>query len=231
MKVSEGAKRVVQMNHGTGYIHEGVVEGRIAPQREREVVSYRRPNFAARLKRWWAEETTGAMVAELAGILGVSVASLVRLGPPAWSSHYQAWGWPMHDDRRRVIGIRLRNEKSKWAVGGSSSGCFIPSGIDSRSALLICEGPTDTAAAITLGYQAIGRPSCSGGTEIICDMLQAGRRRDVVIVADNDGPGQAGAKALQDRIVGLCASVRAWTPPAKDLREWKIHLDAASDSI
>jgi hypothetical protein len=62
-------------------------------------------------------------------------------------------------------------------------------------------------------------------------MLQAGRRRDVVIVADNDGPGQVGAKALQDRIVGLCASVRVWTPPAKDLREWKIHLDAANDSI
>jgi hypothetical protein len=215
MRISDGAKRIVEMDHGTGYLHE---LGTPQPVRR-----YSKPpiapsylDYAAIMLRW---QSTGR-VRTLAETLGVNYASLERLDTGYCDE--RGWAFPMHDAKREVIGIRLRAEDGhKFALNGSRSGVFIPRGIDSRSTLLICEGPTDTAAALTLGFTAIGRPSNSGGTEIICDILQAGRRRDVVIVADSDKPGKWGAKRLADRIVGLCGDVRVIRPLLhKDLRQW-----------
>jgi 5S rRNA maturation endonuclease (ribonuclease M5) len=172
------------------------------------------------LKRWQAC-TSSEAIQDLAAELGVSRESLERLDVTR-APERAAWAFPMHDDRRQVVGIRLRGSQGqKFALSGSHAGVFLPRGLDSRSTLLICEGPTDTAAALTLGYQAVGRPSCSGGTNILCDVLQAGRRRDVVILGDSDGPGRNGARQLADRIVGLVRSLKVITAaPHKDIREW-----------
>jgi len=225
MRIEHGSVCRKDLGHGIGYIHRIHEPLDWATSRPSPPPVSTPPehvfalDYDAILARWRAA-TSAADLEQFALRLGVRVDALVDLDV-AWCPERQAWAFPMHDERRQVVGIRLRTDSAKFALPGSKAGAFIPAGLDSRSLLLICEGPTDTAAALSLGYQAIGRPSCSGATTIIADLLQAGRRRPVVIVADADGPGRAGARQLADRIVGLCQGVRIITPaPLKDLRAW-----------
>jgi hypothetical protein len=225
MRMSEGAVRAVDMPHGIGHVHElGAGVRPASPVPMVSSIPQMALDCGAILARW-RQDTEVSLLQACAASLSVQVNSLIRLDC-TWSRHYGAWAFPMHDDRRRVIGIRLRTQDGrKWSVRGSHSGCFIPSGLDSRSTLLICEGATDTAAALSLGYAAIGRPSCSGGAEILVDLLKAGRRRAVVIVSDHDPPGKAGARDLAERIVAHCGSLRVIdTAPHKDLRQW-LHAE------
>ena len=81
---------------------------------------------------------------------------------------------------------------------------------------MITEGPTDTAAAISLGYFAIGRPNCCGGIEFIKSALRYLGIRRAVIVSDLDDPGLRGATTL-----GLHLKI-PWailTVPSKDFRK------------
>jgi len=225
MRIEHGSVCRKDLGHGVGYIHRIHEPLDWPPSRPSPPPALPPPehefalDYDAILARWHAA-TSAADLEQFAFGLGVRVDALVDLDV-AWCPERQAWAFPMHDERRQVVGIRLRTETRKFALPGSKTGAFIPAGMDSRSLLLICEGPTDTASALSLGFQAIGRPSCSGATAIIADLLQAGRRRPVVIVADADGPGRAGARQLADRIIGLCQGVRIITPaPHKDLRAW-----------
>lgn len=239
MRISDGAEREVVLSHGIGYVH------RIGESRP--IASYVPPPSMRRRKLdldcgsvldRWAAQTSQEDLANFAAELGVDIEALQRLDV-VWSPKHRAWAFPMHNDRRGVIGIRIRGDSGKWAVKHSDSGLFMPHALNSRSSLVICEGPTDTAAALTLGYQAAGRPSNTGGIEFICDMLQVGRRRDVVIMADADGPGRHGANILADRIVGLVRTVKIVTPPEpnKDLRQWlqrgatKCEVDRKIDKV
>lgn len=227
MRIGDGASQHIDQGHGLGHIHKP--NGDIMPCTRRaapvrryvaESTNTFTLDYDAIFARWRAN-TSSTSLDLLAESLGVSRVSLERLGVVRCNER-RAWAFPMHDAIRRVIGVRFRaDDHSKFALPGSHSGLFIPAGLDTRSTLLICEGPTDTAAALTLGFNAIGRPSCSGGTEHLCNILQAGRRRDVVIVADSDGPGRYGANLLADRLQGICTTIKLIeTHPHKDLREW-----------
>jgi hypothetical protein len=157
------------------------------------------------------------------GGLGVSVAALRRLGV-GWCETSRAWSFPMTDASGRVRGIRLRTAAGKkFAVRGGHEGLFVPDGLDAGSLLLLCEGPTDTAALLDLGLEAVGRPSCTGGSGLVADLITRRRPAGVVVVADRDQPGQSGARALALRLAPLCRSLRVVTPPVtvKDAREWK----------
>ncbi len=220
MRVADGAEHHVDLAHGRAYIHKlnghPVSRPSYVPCRSRPFdLDY--PSIMGR----WEADTRSEILAAHAAQLGVSGASLNRLDV-MWCGERGAWAWPMCDARRRVVGIRLRTESGdKFSLPGSKAGVFIPSGLNNKTRLLVCEGPTDTAAALTLGQQAIGRPSCSGGTDIICDLLQAGRRQDVAIIADSDGPGLYGARMLADRLIGICKSVKLiHIFPHSDLRSW-----------
>ena len=161
--------------------------------------------------------TRAADVSALAGHLGVNAAALDCLGA-AWAPEHRAWAFPMRDEGERVVGIRLRAEDGrKWAVRGSRSGLFIPQGLTGRGRLLICEGPTDTAAALTLGFDAIGRPSCEGSVDTLAAWLGRRRYDETVILADNDEPGLRGALKLA---AALPCAHRIAVPPCKDIREW-----------
>lgn len=176
--------------------------------------------------------TTQADLERLAGLLGVTAASLNRL-QAAWAGVYRAWAFPMRSGDGQLIGIRLRAEDgSKWAVTGSRQGLFIPDGTvgDLCERLLVCEGPTDVAAMLDLGFYAVGRPSCSGGDELLVPLV---RKRDVVILADRDEPkkrpdgsvfypGQEGAVRLADRLVWYARGLKLIRPlKGKDARAWK----------
>lgn len=153
----------------------------------------------------------------LAQELGVDDASLEVLGA-AWAGEHHAWAFPMRDAANRMIGMRLRNSNGrKWAVRGSGQGLFIPQVPAADSALWLCEGPTDTAAALSLGLYAVGRPSCSACVGMTLALVQRRHFSRVVIVADSDGPGLAGADKLAE---SLTVPYIVWIPPAKDLREF-----------
>lgn len=157
----------------------------------------------------------------LAEMLGVAEHSLVTgtgIGA-AWFPEYSAWGFPMKDGCYKTVGVRLRNDVGdKWAVRGTHAGLFYAES-DPQSRVVICEGPTDTAAALSCGLFAIGRPSCSGGSDEIVKFINVYDKtiKEVVIIADNDEPGIKGAKSLQDALpISSCIVVL----PCKDMRQF-----------
>jgi len=162
--------------------------------------------------------------------LGVSARSLERL-QTGWNGC--GLTFPMRDGHERIIGIRIRASSHKWCVPGSHNALFWPEGVYSGSdyRLFICEGPTDCAALLSLGFGAIGRPSCQGGTDHMIEFLK-GRRREVIVMADRDPakkrpdgsvfrPGQEGAARLAQAIRPFVRTCKIIRPPfCKDARAW-----------
>ena len=168
---------------------------------------------------------------KLAVSLGVSVESLRRLGI-GWSGKNRAWAFPMSNAAGNMLGIRLRLPNGKkLSVRGGREGLFLPDGIDANGLLLVCEGPTDTAALLDLGVNAVGRPSCRGGVKLLVELVRKLKPSGVVIVADGDVPGQRGATNLATVLLAYSASVRTITPPApfKDARAWRQGGATAAD--
>lgn len=180
----------------------------------------RATDWAAVLHRF-ERDTQKAEVERLARSLGVSADSLPRLGC-AWAAPHRAWAFPMLDGQRAIIGLRLRAEDGrKWAIADSRNGLFFPVGLKSAGPLLVCEGPTDTAAMLDLGYDAIGRPSCTGAVEMVIQAVRTLRRRDVVVVADADGPGIDGADRLARALTEAGRRPKVIRPlQGKDARAW-----------
>jgi 5S rRNA maturation endonuclease (ribonuclease M5) len=182
------------------------------------------PDFWARLARQYQSQLNETALAKLADALGLSVKAL-RLLNVGWSAKHRAWTFPMRDTSLTIVGIRLRRQDgSKFCVKGSKEGLFIPNdfGQSTDSMLIICEGATDVAALIDLGFpNSIGRPSCLGGVKLIVELCSARRFSEVVIFADNDLPGQRGAEKLARELSLYVPELRIVTPPTKDVREWK----------
>jgi hypothetical protein len=174
---------------------------------------------------------TDALCRRLAGQLGVSPAALRELEIGYDGVNYT---FPMRNGLDRVIGVKLRAPKGgKFCVPGSQLGIYWPICVSCKSDddLYICEGESDCAAMLDLGFSAIGRPSCSAGTEAILKFLSV-RRRHVIIMADKDEPkkrpdgslwrpGQEGALLLAKAVSPFVRSVRVIKPPRhKDVRQW-----------
>lgn len=188
-----------------------------------------RPSIdAAGIMAAWRKDTDPGMIYDHAQQLGVSPDAILNLGI-AWAPEHGAWAWPMKDGHGKTIGIRLRAESGKkWAVKGSKDGIFYSEPSTETVAAMICEGPTDAAAAITIGFWAVGRSACLTGTDHIRDLFIRHNIRLMVIVADNDEPkvlpgdtfwypGIEGAKRLAQSIR---KGAKIILPPAKDLRQW-----------
>jgi len=164
--------------------------------------------------------------------LGLSVDSLRRLGV-GWYADKLAWGWPMWPaEDGEPVGVRLRLAGGrKLSIRGGREGLFMPDGLRPGGRLFIAEGPTDTAALLDLGFSAIGRPSCAGGTRHTVNVVRNLASSDVVIVADADAPGLRGAEALASRLAAYCGDVWIITPPMphKDARAWLRAGGTAAD--
>lgn len=179
-------------------------------------------DFAA-MHAAWAATTRMEQLCDHAEALGVWYRALARLGA-AWAPQHAAWAFPMRDGEGAIVGIRLRAEDGrKWAVRGSRAGLIYEPVLAGEGPLLICEGPTDTAAALTLKFPAVGRPSCRGQEDLLKRLLRSWHG-DVVIVADNDPPkvdgkrpGLAGALDLARE---LAKPLKIILPRGKDIREW-----------
>ncbi|HOK67724.1 MAG TPA: toprim domain-containing protein [Anaerohalosphaeraceae bacterium] len=178
------------------------------------------------------EESAAEKVRELAGMLGVSEASLRRLNC-GWTG--REWSFPMRNESEMIIGIALRHPSGKKrAVRGSKIGLFIPERVQAAKELWICEGPTDCAALLDCGLNAIGRQGCNVLMEMIGRFVRP--RQRIVIVADNDPfkisnigerfcPGIDGAKRLARHLKSEArCSVKVIVPPKKDVRETLVAL-------
>lgn len=80
--------------------------------------------------------------------------------------------------------------------------------------LLICEGPTDTAAALSLGFDAIGLPQAHA-SEMFYALLRRLRPREIVVLLDADEVGQRAAQEICRRF----KRAKNVVLPTKDLRE------------
>jgi len=134
----------------------------------------------------------------------------------------------MSDAGGNIIGIRVRTaDARKYCVTGSKTGLFIPQRLTDEGPLLVCEGNTDTAAGLTLGFDCVGRPSALAGT---AKLMRFCHGRDTVVIADNDPkadetcPGIDGANRLATKLVFVCPTVKVVLAPiaCKDLRSWLI---------
>lgn len=197
------------------------------------------PPPPTRLKKFDAEKYHAKIRAEWNHVLadgtalslGVTVEALDRLKPGADDFNH-AVGYPMRDADSKVVGIRLRNFMAKkFAVSGSSDGLFYDPALElgPERELVICEGPTDTAAAYTIGLQAVGRSSCGTGADLLKALCKRLGARLVTIVSDNDGYREVGGQLKRPGLDGaislgrqLGRFYRVVTPPDpyKDLRAW-----------
>ncbi len=122
---------------------------------------------------------------------------------------------------RRLIGVRTRPEKGnkKYAIKGSKNGLFIPNNLKSTGVVFVCEGESDTAALLTCGIPAVGRPSCHCGGRLLAELL---KENEVVVCVDRDGVGRKGAKQLHQYLKPHVSDVIMLEPPEKykDMREW-----------
>src|SRR5262249_47457954 len=147
---------------------------------------------------------------QLAVTLGLSSEALAALGT-GWSEAHRAWSFPMADTAGNVLGIRLRGQDGrKFAVKGGREGLFIAPTLEIDPAiLLVCEGPTDTAALLGLGFRSVvGRPSCTGGIKLLVEFVRGRAPSEVVVVSDADEPGRRGAANLAAVLVAYAPVVR-----------------------
>lgn len=183
------------------------------------------------IARRYAQAMKPRWLRRAAELLGLPTEPLAQL-QVGWNAQSRATTWPMRDTRGQAIGVRLRCPRTgrKWAERGSRAGLFFAPELLSNSpveCVWIAEGPTDTAAMISIGLKAVGVPSAGGGAELLRALgtkLRVGRW---VVVADADGAGRTGAERLAESLL-LVAPVRIITPVmVKDARAW-VHAGASS---
>jgi hypothetical protein len=180
----------------------------------------------------------------MAGMLGVHPESLRKLEVgyvPESEDEDGHWLFPQKDGAGNIVGLMRRypNGKKKHMTG-SKSGLVYESPKMALETLLIVEGASDVAAALTMGLNAIGRPSNIGGADLLADFLanfdheRVAREFVVVILGENDfrvdeqhpqglWPGRDGAVHVARQLAKYTGRRIAWGMPpegVKDLREW-----------
>lgn len=207
------SERPKQLSSGeTGWLHPVGSKASPRPVRAENPAPLLNTNL---LMDVWRKDRRGHRLEELSASIGVTVRSLQML-ECVRAPYHNTWAFPMRSGDGSYTGIRLRNLKGeKWAERGSHQGLFIPQTEPQRTVLLV-EGPTDCAAALTIGYYAIGRPNCCGGIDHLQKAVKHYNLQRAVIVSDLDDPGLRGAKTLAEHLPVPSAILVC---PCKDLRQ------------
>jgi hypothetical protein len=142
------------------------------------------------------------------------------------------WLFPERDARGQIIGIGTRDpEGEKKQLTGSRRGLVYDPDRPFEGIVLVPEGASDVAAALSLGLTAIGRPNNCGGADLLADLLRPALQNGatVVLLAENDRnedgrwPGKDGAETVARRLkVSWGIETPIVYPPDgfKDLRSW-----------
>ena len=140
---------------------------------------------------------------------------------------------PMRNGDGVIVGLQWHytDGRSKRTWKNARGGLYYPLAQPSSHPIIVCEGASDTAYALDLGYAAVGRYSALACIEEQAKYVIARGNDPVVIIADRDGPGRAGANRLAPMIGRRAAVI---TPPKGDLRSWaptKAQLEAIIGSL
>ncbi len=212
--------------------------------------------FGDRIDPQWLTENYPRLVANLtdergaalAAALGLPISALDSIQVGWWSERRWwnpetqqhegepgCWMFPEYDAHDRIIGLGLRWPTArKGHMAGGRRGLILPLGWRELSdPLLIVEGPSDVLAGRAIGLNVIGRPSNSGGAELLAQVC---RRRRMIVLGENDRkpdgrwPGKEGAEAVAGKLCeawGLPVPVALPPDGAKDLRAWVVaQLDS-----
>ena len=167
------------------------------------------------------------LIEGLATTLGVDDLALKSLDV-RFNRFDECWSFPMRDADGQIIGLRFRElaGSRKWSARGSKDGLFYSTVhlhlSPSPKEMIIVEGPSDTAAALSLfsccstlvvptsqvpfTYFPVGRSSCQTGTAHLRALIRRVRPRIITIVADNDAPGIKGAELLAQQLTHSSAN-------------------------
>ncbi len=147
--------------------------------------------------------------------------------------------FPERDGSGQVIGLNRRlPDGRKLHLPGGGRGITLPAGwkeIASGRPLYVVEGPTDTAAMVAAGLNAIGRPSNRGGVEFLARAMQDVEDRVVVILGENDRrwsedfnrwdwPGLVGCMAVAGELAPKVRQPVFWALPPTDYKDAREYL-------
>jgi hypothetical protein len=201
------------------------------------------PKSVATVTNWskWAQKYEQALAKErlkqLAADICVPPEDLkkVRVGWQQRGDEPSVYTFPECDGYGTVIGIATRTLRGeKKVLTGSHRGLTLTKDWSSRireaSRIFIVEGPSDVAAAWSIGIFAVGRPGARGGLEFLVQLLKSVRQdQEIVVMGEYDAkpdgtwPGRDGAEELARKLANQLRRKIGWAfPPggAKDLREW-----------
>jgi hypothetical protein len=189
--------------------------------------------------------------AELAAQLGVASDAVRRLyglvtsddlrtlkaGFAGGGDYPYAYAVPERDADGTIIGFSLRApDGRKGFFRGMRRGVTVPVGFaDMPDPVFVVEGASDVAALLTVGLTAVGRPSNTGGADILIKLLAG---REVIVLGERDmkgdgaTPGLTGAKTLARKAADAWGNPIVWALPLdglKDSRAWvrSLNLDLA----
>ena len=129
------------------------------------------------------KSTTQADCERITRQLGVKMSGVEKLWPAVMGEFV---AWPQRNDIGTIVGASVHGATGKWYMPGSEPGLHYECvGVRQRGPVHIGEGASDTACLLGLGYQAIGRPSCSGGFEFI-KMLLTNHQGPIIVWGERD---------------------------------------------
>lgn len=188
---------------------------------------------------------------EIAAQLGVSSQVLRNLKVGAGLDDYRKqWftSWPERGPDGRYVGmVRRYPDGAKKTYPGTTHGLIYADGWRRGKVLFLPEGGSDTAAILSLGLSAIGRPSNLGGVKQLAQLLK-GIIIPVVVLGERDQkqnadcggcgqcglcwPGRFGAMETAKRLAKHGLSVWwAMLPEAKDARAWIVSRAATGEEL
>lgn len=232
-RIAEGS--VAGPNNGGQYLHRLTDDAharprRITPPKPKPAQSADSTDWGKRAAELAAGEHAETKRGELADVLGVSAAALEALGV-GWSDRGDGyWTFPERDGAGQVVGINRRFAEGAKKSLGKRGLTYSGDWAEPTGPVLIVEGGSDTAAAITLGLSGIGRPSCTGGAEHLVELLRTlPADRDLIVLGefdpkpDGSWPGRDGAISIARQLAERLRRPVKWALPpdgAKDLRAW-----------
>ncbi|MEX1229494.1 MAG: hypothetical protein WEB58_04595 [Planctomycetaceae bacterium] len=231
------AKGSVRQNNGGQHLHRlnPTSLGFTLPPKKKhspEPVTRDWPAYAKEMAR-----NADAARQQLAERLGVSLDSLEQLNV-GWNPSDGFWSVPERNGDGEVIGIsaRYRSGEKKRLAGGQAGLTYADDWDTGVGPILLVEGGSDTAALLTLGLTVVGRPSNSGGVDLLLDLLEhIPPDRDIIVIGERDEkddgkwPGKEGAIRTATRLAESLERPVAWSLPpdhAKDSRAWLQAMSA-----
>lgn len=187
------------------------------------------PIDSKRLTEFHQASLPGRKLAPLAKEWGLPLAAVERL---EIGTHRGKWVIPERSGGGGIVGIAFRYpDGSKSCLKGSHRGLVIPTDTTpvAGQPLYLAEGASDTAALVSVGATVVGRPAAVMSAKAfgwLQHLVCMRRFDDLVVLADRDVAGEAGAAALASNLKSCCPSWRVRL--AKPLHAYK---DARSQVV